>query len=287
MEMTEQRPDPERTGSSNEAAHSAAVTRVRHEAKIRTLSVRRVAHIAPRIIRIIFGGEDLAGFVSLGFDDHVKLFIPPPGVKEPVLPTMGPGGPVFPEGAPRPTMRDFTPRKYDAAAGELTIEFALHDAGPATAWASNARPGDSLAVGGPRGSMIIPLDLFPRHILIGDETALPAIARRLEELPKDSRATVFAEVDKPGDELTLTSAADLDVTWAYRQEAGSISALLEAVRSADLEGDGAYAWIACETSAAKLLRSHLVGERGFHPKRVKAAGYWRRGSVAVHDVLDD
>ena len=170
------------------------------------------------MVRLVLGGDDLAGFVSLGFDDHVKIFIPPPGATEPLLPTSGP------EGAEPPAMRDFTPRKYDADAGELTIDFALHEAGPATAWAANAEPGDFLGIGGPRGSMIVPTE-FRLHVLIGDETAIPAIARRLEELPSGVGARVIVEVERPGHELKLASDAELELTWVHRNGAPAGQAL--------------------------------------------------------------
>ncbi|MCF7697685.1 siderophore-interacting protein, partial [Mycetohabitans sp. B2] len=104
---------------------------------------------------------------------------------------VGPDGVAFPEHHPRPPARDYTPRRYDRHAGELDLEFALHDAGPASAWARQAQPGQWLGVGGPRSSLVIPTD-FDWHLLIGDDTALPAIARRLDELPADTRvATVI------------------------------------------------------------------------------------------------
>jgi NADPH-dependent ferric siderophore reductase len=260
------------------------IARVRHELKRRKLEVRRSERISPSMVRLVLGGDDLAGFVSLGFDDHVKIFIPPPGATELRLPTSGPQGAAVAEGEAPPAMRDFTPRKYDAAAGELTIDFALHEAGPATAWAANARSGDFLGVGGPRGSMIVPTE-FSLHVLIGDETAIPAMARRLEELPSGVRARVIAEVEGPGHELKLASDAKLELTWVHRNGSPVGQALLEAVRSADLIGGGdVYAWAACESSVAKLLRTHLVDERRFDPKRVKAAGYWKRGAAAVHEV---
>src|SRR5690606_18646134 len=111
----------------------------------------------------------------------------------PPRPTMGDKGPIFPDNQ-RPIMRDFTPRRYDAARGVLEIDFALHESGPATDWAKQASPGQKLVIGGPRGSFILPLD-FDWYLLIGDETALPAIARRLAELPKGSRVVVLAEVE--------------------------------------------------------------------------------------------
>jgi len=42
--------------------------------------------------------------------------------------------------------------------------------------------------------MIVP-DIFDSYLLIGDETALPAIARRLEELP--AGRTVLAVIESP------------------------------------------------------------------------------------------
>ena len=93
------------------------------------------------MIRVTLTG-DLEGFNSLGFDDHVKLFFP--------------DGTTNAEGAPDMLSRDFTPRRYDAAANTLEIDFAIHDAGPATRWAAQAKPGDALTLGGPRGSFIIP-----------------------------------------------------------------------------------------------------------------------------------
>src|SRR3546814_7647576 len=86
-----------------------------------------------------------------------------------------------------PISRDFTPRHFDHARTELTIDVALHAHGPATDWAATVTEGQEVGIGGPRGSMLIP-DSFHTHLLIGDETALPAIARRVEELPLSCRA---------------------------------------------------------------------------------------------------
>ena len=157
--------------------------RVRHETKMRLLQVREVSRLTPKMVRIVVSGEALAGFISAAHDDHVKLFFPQPGQDKPVLPTPTPNGPVYPEGAPRPAARDYTPRRYDAAANTLVVDFVLHGEGPATTWAAQARPGQFLGVGGPRGSFIVPDD-FDWYLLAGDETAIPAIGRRLEELPQ-------------------------------------------------------------------------------------------------------
>lgn len=127
-----------------------ALQRVRHELRLRTLTVQRAERITPHCVRVTLEGGELAGFHSPGFDDHVKLFLPDPSTGEPVLPAFDAQGAPVP-GAPRPAMRDYTPRLHDAQAGTLAIDFALHDAGPATAWALQAAPGQRISIGGRAG----------------------------------------------------------------------------------------------------------------------------------------
>ena len=166
--------------------------RVRHELHRRLLTVRQVQRLSPHMLRITLGGDDLQGFTSLGFDDHVKLIFADPATGQTALSTDG----------PRPPMRDYTPRHFDAVAQTLEIDFALHDAGPATQWAEQATPGQQIGVGGPRGSLVIPL-AFDGYLLVGDDTALPAIARRLAELPAGAPVVVLAEVDAQGNPVDV------------------------------------------------------------------------------------
>jgi NADPH-dependent ferric siderophore reductase len=243
--------------------------RVRHEPRRRQLAVKRVERIAAHMIRVTLGG-DLEGFTSLGFDDHVKVFFPAETT-----------------GADAPS-RDYTPRRYDPVANTLDIEFVIHDAGPATRWAEQAQPGQPLEIGGPRGSFIIP-NSYDWHLMIGDDTALPAIARRLAELPAGIRAVVLAEVDNPADQVAFATAADVTVTWAHRNgaEAGASDVLARTLQTLTLPEGDYYAWVACESLAAKALRAQLIAGHGANPKWIRAAGYWRRGAVAVHDTFDD
>jgi NADPH-dependent ferric siderophore reductase len=188
----------------------------------------------------------------------------------------------------KPILRDYTPRRFDVAARELDIDFALHDAGPATEWASQAKPGDKLGVGGPRGSLVVATD-FDWYLLVGDETALPAIGRRLEQLPVGAKAVVIAEVEGPQEEQALTSEADLSLTWLHRgtAPAGTTALTDQALRALTLpEGDG-YVWIATETLISKRLRAIMVDEKN-HPKPwIKAAGYWKRGQADFHETHGD
>ncbi len=247
--------------------------RVRHQPRRRELDVVRVEKIAAHMIRVTLGG-DLDGFTSLGFDDHVKLFFP--------------SGRTGADGELEMDSRDYTPRRYDAKESTLDIEFVLHDAGPATRWAEQARVGQTLRIGGPRGSFVIPLT-FDWHLLIGDDTGLPAIARRLEELPAGTRAVVLIEVDSAADEVPLPSAADVTVTYVHRNgaEPGTTGTLARALASLTFPTGDYYAWVACESLIAKTLRAQLIADHGANPKWIRAAGYWRRGAVAVHESHND
>ncbi|AHV91551.1 siderophore-interacting FAD-binding domain protein [Bordetella holmesii 44057] len=192
------------------------VERVRHTLKLRQLTVSRVEHLAAGLLaRITFSGEDLHDFVSASFDDHVKVFFPSVPGQAVVLPEVGTDGVRFAEGQPRPAARDYTPRHFNRDTGELVLDFVLHGEGPAGSWAAQAQVGQQLAIGGPRGSFVVPPE-FDWHVLIGDETALPAIARRLEELPASTQALVLMEVPSHTNQLPLTSAARLQVRWLAR-----------------------------------------------------------------------
>jgi len=260
--------------------------RVRHALRFRELEVRQVQRITPHLVRVTLGGDALEGFTSPGFDDHAKLFFPDETTGALTLPAAGPDGPVWPEGR-KPTMRDYTPRRFDAATQTLEIDFALHRAGPATRWAEQATIGQRIGVGGPRGSFMVPTD-FDWHLLIGDDTALPAISRRLAELPKGARAVVLAEVDSVADHVDMPSAADVDITWVHRDGADAgMPPLLAALHAARLPTGDFHAWIGCESAQAKALRAHLVDECRANPKWVRASGYWRAGTAATHDSHDD
>ncbi|ARP91034.1 NADPH-dependent ferric siderophore reductase [Bordetella genomosp. 9] len=264
------------------------VQRVRHELKMRLLQVVRTTRVSPQLLRVTLTGDDLRGFVSASFDDHVKLCFPAPGHDKPALPSIGPNGISMPEGVPRPEARDYTPRRYDAASNELDIDFVLHGDGPACTWAAQARPGQYLGVGGPRGSFVIPT-AFDWHLLIGDETALPAIARRLEELPADRRAIAIIEVADEQARIALPSREGLTVRWLHRHDApaGDPARLEQAARDVPLPAGEGYVWAAAESAAAKAVRQVMVQERGIDKTRIRASSYWKRGAAAVHETHED
>ena len=242
--------------------------RIRHETRRRRLTVAAVTHLTPQMLRIEFTSPELHDFVSAAHDDHVKLFFP-----------------AEIDGA-EPQMRDFTPRRFDRAHNSLTIDFALHAEGPAVHWARSAQVGDVLEIGGPRGSSVVPDD-FDWYLLIGDETALPAIGRRVEELRPDVAVATIV-VTAPGGAQKFAAKAAWSPLWIARDGAMDDAALLLAAL-ADHQlppGDG-FVWIAAEAAVARALRDEIVARRG-HPKSwTKAAGYWKRGEADAHEKIED
>lgn len=246
------------------------IHRVMHEIKRRRLEVLRVVDLTPRMRRITLGGPELAGFVSLGTDDHVKLLFPQNAAEQAGLETMVLGA--GKDNGPMPAMRDYTPRRYDLEKLELDIDFVLHGDGPASTWAEQAKPGQFLHIGGPRGSMIVP-DIFDSYLLIGDETALPAIARRLEGLAANRRALVIIEVENGAEQQKLESPAQVNVIWVLRE--GGKNNLLATVKQLQVPAGNLYAWVATETKVSRQIRRVLLDEHGVDDQYLKAVGYWR------------
>ena len=245
-----------------------SITRLRHELKRRQISVKEAHYITPNMLRIVFTGEALADFTSPGPDDHVKLFFPTPNGDS--------------EG------RDYTPRAFDNEAQTLTIDFATHEGthkpGPATEWAMNAKQGDTLQIGGPRGSTIISPS-FDWWLLIGDETALPAIARRLEELPAGTKVKAILSVISPADEQNFETKTQCEVVWLHRptKQAANPTLLLDLLQTMELpKGDG-FIWIAAEGLVARAVRDYLVNTRRHPLAWTKSSGYWLQGEADAHD----
>lgn len=255
--------------------NAPVMQRVRHPFRARHVQLLAREQISPGFIRLTLGGPELEGFVSAGFDDHVKLILPQAGLAKPNLPQMIDGRPHI-EGE-RPVMRDYTPLNYDAAHNTLQMDFAIHSVGPAVEWAQSAPLGQWLGLAGPRGSLVVPADL-DWHVLLGDESAMPAIERRLAELPAGSRAIVRVQLANPADQRAWRSAAQLDLQW--------VTALADAAQALELpEGDG-FVWAAGENRAMVALRKSLLARPGANPKRMRIAAYWKQGEAGHHENLE-
>jgi NADPH-dependent ferric siderophore reductase len=262
--------------------------RIRHPLVLRQAQVVAIAPRGERLLRITFRGPQLAGFVSASFDDHVKVFFPAPGEDMPDMPALDASGQIVRGREPGRSViaRDYTPRRFDPERNELDIEFVLHGEGPGTQWAARARIGQTLGFGGPRGSMVIPAG-FDWHWLIGDETALPAIGRRLEELPADSQATVMLMQDEPDLRHALPSAASVTrFQFAGCDHSQPDSPLLRHLDTLPLPDGEGFVWVAGELATVRALRTKLL-EKGMDKRRIRASSYWQHGACASHQTLDD
>jgi NADPH-dependent ferric siderophore reductase len=233
---------------------SNRIQRVRHEIKRRELEVVKVDHLTPNYVSVTFKGETLHDFVSASYDDHVKFLLSDED------------------------RRDFTPRSYNNAAGELTIEFALHATGAASDWARQAEVGQTAAIAGPRGSMIIPMD-YAWQVLAGDATALPAIRRRLEELPAGAQVQVLVAGEEAA-ALPFNSAAQVSL----HRYAGSAE-LLAAIRALQLPAGEGFFWFAGEAQIAAQVRDAVFVDKGHPRDAARISAYWKQGASGHHEDL--
>jgi NADPH-dependent ferric siderophore reductase len=183
----------------------------------------------------------------------------------------------------RPQSRAYTIRRFDRAAAQVDIDFVLHgDSGPGSAWAMQARLGETIRLAGPRsGRMSLPDEGW--LLLAGDETALPAIATILEGLPNDRDVTAFIEVDNAAEEQTLAAPRDARIHWRRRaSRAASPGALLcDAVGGTVLPQGPGYAFVAAETLAVQAIKKRLLDT--LPPERISAKGYWKMGAAGHKD----
>ena len=256
--------------------------RSRPQVRFRLAHVVRTAEPAPRLRRITLGGDDLDGLGDGLPADAWKLMLPPPGRRRPDLPTVGPDGvPAYAEGAVPPIPRAYTVRRFDPAARELDIDVLMHGKGPGPAWAAGVRPGDEVGLAGPRHEFYASPEAG-WHLLAGDDSALPAIATILESLPEGSGAVALIEVEDDRDVLDIEAPSDAEIVWLTRDGAapGANGLLEKAVRELDRPFGRAQAWVAAEAGVVRVLRRHLLDERGLARPALKAAAYWKAGRTS-------
>lgn len=240
----------------------------------RRISVLAVQRLSPRMRRVTFGGSDLASFVWSGPAAHIKIIFPEPGLGLDTVAVPEPDG-------PRPaTTRTYTPRRFDAAALTLDVDFALHGDGPASIWAAQARVGQQLVMMGPGPAYQVDPDA-PWHVLLADDAALPAIETILDALPAGSNVTVLVEMVAADEARPLAGPPRTETRWLVRdaepQAAGT--ALLEALDGFAWPAGAGQVYVGCEASAMRRIRQAIVATSGLDRKRIITRGYWRIGAV--------
>ena len=260
-------------------------------------TVARVHDVGPRLVRVTLAGPDLAGCADVGLDQRVKILLPGPGAD-----LLARRAGLAVESAwrrewsaldddVRPVMRSYTPVAVRAQDAEVDLDLYLHEpAGPASAWARRAAPGDRVLLSAPHarfgvtdhGTQWDPGPDVAHVLLVGDETSAPAVRGILASLRPDVRAHVLVEADDPADAPVGDVPGTVRVEHVPRaRRRGAERAVLGAVRgwvaehgrSAASAGDGFYAWCATESATVARVRAELVAA-GIERSRVHAQGYW-------------
>jgi len=287
-------------------------------------SVVRVRELSPHFSRVTFTGPDFATFGDHGLDQRINLIFPLDGIglsdcgwddEQPLA-----DGYWYARwrGLPnelRNPLRVYTVRAVRPAERELDVDFVVHGDGPAARWLASAEPGDELVVIGPDAlseNSRLGIDWHPGEattlLLVGDETAAPAIAGIISALPDDRPAHAIIEIPHESDVLEVGGHSDVSVQWVPRGGGDPGSTLLPAVQAwvaarpalvgASLAQErqqleeapellwespettahaGLYAWVAGEAGAITSIRRYLVRDVGIDRGQVAFMGYWRRG----------
>jgi NADPH-dependent ferric siderophore reductase len=242
------------------------------------LTVTGTEMITPTLRRVWFRSDDLSAFAdSVHTDRYVKLVFPKPGIEYPEpLDMRALRGVLPPEDMP--VVRTYTALFPDVARGTVAIDFVVHgDEGVAGPWAASAVPGDRLLANGPGGGYA-PDPAADWHLLVGDESALPAIMAAIGALPEDAVVRVVAEVESAGYEPKLPLPRDGQVTFVHRATAADGEGLEAAVRALEWLPGRVHAFVHGEAAAVMHgLRPYLLRERGLARDQVSISGYWRRG----------
>ncbi len=243
----------------------------------REMRVVSARNITPSMRRVTLRGRDLHRFERGGL--HVHLLFPPACIDNPQWPVIGEDGrPVWPDGDFKLVSRVYTIRNIDAERGLVDIDIVLHDGTPGSAWALNADEGDLVGMTGPGGGDAGEADWY---LLAGDDTAIPAIGRILERLPKHVKAVVRIEVDSPADEQPLPASCAVDLVWLHRRgsQPGTTTLLQDAVKAAELPHDrsGVFVWSGCEFAAFKAIRNYVRKDLKLRREQHLVVSYWRQG----------
>lgn len=241
---------------------------------LRKLRVEAIRDLSPAMRRITFSGTHLRRFDTLSAL-HAKLLLPA-GDRPLRLPCLTPTGIIDwgPE-ASRPFLRKYTIRQLRADEGTMDIDFVLHgEAAPGSRFAVQARVGDEIGILGPGGGSAVPADW---NLYAGDETALPAIARLAEALPRGARGLALIEIANSGEEQPIETRADVDIVWLHRNGLAKGQLLAERVCGLDCPPAGSFAWAGCEFGAFRSIRALWRKEWKLRKESHLAVSYWRDG----------
>ncbi|GEK85568.1 siderophore-interacting protein [Microbacterium aerolatum] len=243
------------------------------------LEVIERIRLTPHLVRIVAGGPGMSAVEDNGFADaYTKMLFAPAeaGITPPYdMDRLREELPI----ELLPTRRTYSIRRFDLDAGRIWIDFVTHgDEGIAGPWAANAKPGDPVVLGGIGGGYA-PDAAADWHLLVGDESAIPAISSALEAMPADAAGIALLEVQDESEQLELTAPAGVELRWLHRGEktAGTTDLLVDAVRALEWQPGRVQVFAHGERGAMKQLRPHLTDERGVDRTQLSLSAYWAYG----------
>ncbi|WP_309071164.1 siderophore-interacting protein [Arthrobacter sp.] len=241
--------------------------------------VLATAWVTPHMVRVTLGGPAFDEFQPKDVtDSYVKLLFAKPELGlTPPYDLAGLREQLPPEDVP--VTRTYTVRRINPADRTIDVDFVVHgDEGLAGPWAARAKPGDQIALMGPGGAYD-PDTTADWHLLVGDESATPAIAATLEALPEDAAGVVFLECGSSEDMIELVTPRGVEVVWVRRDARDDATKFLLA------NAVSAYPWPAGrvqvfahgERESMKALRDVFLKERGLLKEQLSLSGYWAAG----------
>jgi NADPH-dependent ferric siderophore reductase len=255
-------------------------------------TVLRTERLTPAMVRLTLGGPGLAGFAPSPYaDSYIKLVLVPglgatASGSDVLAAWTTPDGRLDLDAARtalppehQPRMRTYTVRAYDDMDLTLTVDVVVHGAsGVAGPWAAAAAPGDEVAVVGPGGGYSPDLTA-DHHLLVGDASALPAVAVALERLGASASGTAVLEVADRAEEVTLHVPDGIALRWVHTGDAAPGARLVEAVRALPWPAGRVHAFVHGEAGSVRELRRYLRVDRGLTKADLSISGYWRLGAA--------
>mgnify|MGYP001262327657 CR=1 FL=1 len=167
--------------------------------------------------------------------------------------------------------RTYTPMSWDAAEGRTTILAHALAAGPGSEWARRARPGQRVAVFGPRRSLDLSALPAAQGVLVGDETAIGLAAAWRP-------ASTLLEVDHSAALQPLLGSLGINATLlARRPEEHHLARLAEA--ALDQGPDRRFVLVGRARTIQFLRRA--LRQHGVASGRILAKAYWADGKAGL------
>lgn len=237
--------------------------------------VREIHRLSPRMLRIVLGGDGLDGYENTEFtDQYVNALFIPEGAPYSAPFDLDEARACPPEHRPRG--RRYTVRSWDPVDRLVAIDFVVHgDVGLAGRWAHNAQLGDVLQFVGPSGGYA-PDQRADWYLMVGDESALPAIAASLERVRPGAPALAVLVVDDADHEIELDCPGVLEVHWVHRRTTPGDDAVVREVARLQFPDGRPDVFVHGEAGETRAVRKHLFGARGLAREGTSISPYWRR-----------